>query len=246
MIELTKSGKSQQVLAAPAADHAGPLNWCPLTASCPPVEAGFPASPPGGRGAGAASAAERLQASMLAAEAALAAIEAAEAEAAWAGPPAATVARAAGDQEAAAAASFHGAERWAPPRGGAGGCLAAADRELRDGVTSLMLRNLPCRLTQRQLLAEVHRTGFAGRCDFCYMPRDFASGENQGHAFLNFTSTAAAVEFNRAWSQRPLCAGQRTGPAGIDISVAAVQGLAANAAKWDIPRMKRVRSGGDT
>jgi len=105
-----------------------------------------------------------------------------------------------------------------------------------------MLRSLPREVTQRKLLDDVSRSGFAGKCDFCYMPRDFASGENLGHAFVNFISHAAAVEFHRAWHGRPCCADRAVGESGIDISVAALQGLAANAAKWDSPRMRRVRN----
>ncbi|CAK0880962.1 unnamed protein product [Prorocentrum cordatum] len=98
------------------------------------------------------------------------------------------------------------------------------------GVTTLMLRNLPPEVSQRILLEEVlqvHNSGFAGRVDFCYVPHDFVSGRNRGIALLNFTSHKAAAEFHRAWHGRLEFAGRAAGAAGIDISVAAVQGLAA-------------------
>ncbi|CAK0833872.1 unnamed protein product, partial [Prorocentrum cordatum] len=91
---------------------------------------------------------------------------------------------------------------------------AARQDGLPAGVTSLMLRNLPRALTQRQLLDEVHSSGFAGKCDFCYVPRDFTSGQNRGQAFVNFSSPEVATEFRRAWRGRTACAGQGRGGGG--------------------------------
>ncbi|CAK0832549.1 unnamed protein product [Prorocentrum cordatum] len=81
-----------------------------------------------------------------------------------------------------------------------------------------------------------------GSADFCYLPRDFASGKNMGHAFLNLVSSEAAAEFQRAWHGRPTCAGRPVGAPGVEISVASVQGLAANIARSENPRMRRVRN----
>jgi hypothetical protein len=105
-----------------------------------------------------------------------------------------------------------------------------------------MLRSLPQEVGQRELLRDLATTGFADRVDFLYVPRDFASGKSQGHAFLNFISNEAAAEFHLAWHGRPTCAGRLAGASGLDITVAALQGLAANAGKWDRPRMRRVRN----
>ena len=106
-----------------------------------------------------------------------------------------------------------------------------------------MVRSLPQDVSQRELLDEIARSGFAGMIDFCYMPRDFTSGKNRGHSFLNFVSHEAATEFHQLWHGRPTCAGRpATGASGVDISVAALQGLAANAGKWDRSRRRRVRN----
>jgi hypothetical protein len=192
----------------------GGLGW--FGSQCPPaahgVLAGAATTAPGG--------ADSLQCAMRAAESALAALEAAEAEAAE-------------DADEVSA----GKER--PARQS-----RQSSKPLPHGVTSLMVRGLPQEVSQRDLLLEVQRShSFAGKVDFCYMPRDFASGKNRGHAFLNFVTHEAATEFHRVWHGRPTCAGRpATGASGVDISVAALQGLAANMAKWDSPRTRRVRN----
>jgi hypothetical protein len=124
-----------------------------------------------------------------------------------------------------------------------GSCESASAEEPEAGqqVTTLMLRNLSAMLSQRELLREIQTSGFGSQCDFCYMPRNFKTGENRGHAFVNFVSTEAAAEFRDAWRARRL-SGSHQGRPGISISNAALQGLAANIAKWDNPRMRRVRN----
>ncbi|CAK0826936.1 unnamed protein product, partial [Prorocentrum cordatum] len=81
-----------------------------------------------------------------------------------------------------------------------------------------------------------------GSADFFYMPRDFISGKSRGQAFANFVSEEAASKFQRAWHGRLTCAGLPVGAPGVDISVATVQGLAANLARAENPRMRRVRN----
>jgi hypothetical protein len=108
-------------------------------------------------------------------------------------------------------------------------------------ITSLMLRNLPRKITQQDLVDRIHTSGFEGRCDFCYMPRNFNSGENQGHAFVNFVTEEAASDFHKAWHRQRPFRTNKNQPA-INISAADLQGLSANLSKWDNPRMRRVRN----
>ncbi|CAK0872542.1 unnamed protein product, partial [Prorocentrum cordatum] len=150
-----------------------------------------------GAAAATPSGADSLESAMRAAEAALAAIEAEEAASAEEGRG-----RAAASQGGAAAAARVGCAA-----GGAAGaataaphhvvqvCAGRAARQIKRGVTSLMLRGLPREVGQRELLEEVHRSGFAGRVDFCYMPHDFASGKNKGHAFLNSRRTLSRARW---------------------------------------------------
>jgi len=107
------------------------------------------------------------------------------------------------------------------------------------GVTTLMLRNLPKWLTQDNLVSEIHLGGFEGRLDFCYMPRDLNSKLGRGHGFVNFTTPAAAVEFQGAWHQKKQWSMVSQIQAPINISTAAVQGLAANMGN---PKRLRVRN----
>jgi len=102
-----------------------------------------------------------------------------------------------------------------------------------------MLRNLPRDLMHRDLVQEMNELGF--KYDFVYMPRDFTSGENRGHAFINLESAHEAIQFYKAWHRSRRFGISMLQPS-INISVAAQQGLAANVAKWDNPRMKRVRN----
>jgi len=70
--------------------------------------------------------------------------------------------------------------------------------------TTIMLRNVPPRMTQRQLLKEVNGFGFGGTFDFLYIPMDSRRRSNRGIAFLNFTTPATALEFAQAIQGRQL------------------------------------------
>ena len=56
----------------------------------------------------------------------------------------------------------------------------------RGPVTTLMIRNIPNRYTQKDLIQEVDALGFAGTYDFFYLPIDKSTESNVGYAFLNF------------------------------------------------------------
>mmetsp|Transcript_110597 Transcript_110597/g.308077 ORF Transcript_110597/g.308077 Transcript_110597/m.308077 type:complete len:350 (-) Transcript_110597:220-1269(-) len=73
---------------------------------------------------------------------------------------------------------------------------ARAIQPLRAGVETLLVRNVPARFTQDELLKEWPPDG---TFDFLYRP---CSGEGTtvlGHAFVNFTSSAAAEAFQLKW-----------------------------------------------
>merc|ERR1712173_185581 len=59
--------------------------------------------------------------------------------------------------------------------------------------TTMMIRNLPTRYTQRQLMEELEALGFEGTFDFFYAPKDFASMRTMGYAFVNFITTEWAM-----------------------------------------------------
>lgn len=108
------------------------------------------------------------------------------------------------------------------------------------GVSTVMLRNVPASATQAALLEELDLCGFSGLFDFCYLPREFETRENKGYAFINFASRAALERFTVEWNgSRRFGASRSERP--LNVSLAAVQGLKANVRRWGA-RMNRVRN----
>ncbi|CAK0800980.1 unnamed protein product [Prorocentrum cordatum] len=66
-------------------------------------------------------------------------------------------------------------------------------------ITTMMVSNLPLRLQRSELMDMLDGSGFDGVYDFCYVPSDFHSGMNNGHAFINFHDHGTAVRFKEAW-----------------------------------------------
>merc|ERR1719487_2243158 len=100
----------------------------------------------------------------------------------------------------------------------------ALDENLR---TSVMLRNIPNKYTQRMLLSVVHELGFNQECfDFFYLPIDFRNKCIVGYAFITFLMNDVAKQFFkaldgyqlRAFNSDKICA----------VAWARVQGLQAN------------------
>ena len=54
-----------------------------------------------------------------------------------------------------------------------------------DARTTVMIRNIPNKYSQKVLLATLDEAGFYGQYDFFYLPIDFKNGCNVGYAFLN-------------------------------------------------------------
>jgi len=61
--------------------------------------------------------------------------------------------------------------------------------------TTVMIRHVPPKLTQRQLMREVGELGFSGKFDFLFIPMDSRRRSNRGMAFINFCSPALASDF---------------------------------------------------
>jgi hypothetical protein len=60
------------------------------------------------------------------------------------------------------------------------------------GITTLMIRGIPCSFSQEDLLSLVAVTGLGDACDFFYMPRAADRTSNLGYAFINFKETIHA------------------------------------------------------
>ncbi|KAL3780276.1 hypothetical protein ACHAWO_007053 [Cyclotella atomus] len=99
-------------------------------------------------------------------------------------------------------------------------------RHGRDTRSSLMVRNIPNKYTQKMLLAEFAESGHASdKMDFFYLPIDFKNKCNRGYAFVNFVDYKDIIPFfdaynGNSWSKfnsDKIC----------DITYARIQGKAA-------------------
>jgi len=61
------------------------------------------------------------------------------------------------------------------------------------GGTTLMIRNIPNRYSQDELIDELEGLGLAGSFDFFYAPVDVGTLFNVGYAFVNFVDAASAT-----------------------------------------------------
>ncbi|CAK9042585.1 unnamed protein product [Durusdinium trenchii] len=65
-------------------------------------------------------------------------------------------------------------------------------------VSTVMIKNIPCRCTTEEVLAAVDRLGFAGAYDFFYLPINRRHRQGIGYAFINFPQQGAAGLFKKA------------------------------------------------
>jgi hypothetical protein len=59
--------------------------------------------------------------------------------------------------------------------------------------TTMMIRNVPCRFRQQELLNIIDGMGFERTYDFFYLPMDSRKNANLGYAFINFREPEAAA-----------------------------------------------------
>jgi hypothetical protein len=76
------------------------------------------------------------------------------------------------------------------------------------GTTTVMLRNIPNKYTQKMLADVINKEGYKGEVDFMYLPIDFKNKCNVGYVFVNFRTDNAclrfASEFHQAASKEKL------------------------------------------
>lgn len=95
--------------------------------------------------------------------------------------------------------------------------------------TTMMIRNIPNRYSQRELIRELETLGFAGTFDFFYAPIDAGTLGNVGYAFVNFIDPAWAAKCNRMINGYPFRRHQQKHRKKVaSVSVAHLQGLQAN------------------
>merc|ERR1719491_2194110 len=96
-------------------------------------------------------------------------------------------------------------------------------------ITTVMIRNVPSRYTQHELIEELGQLGFGGKFDFLYAPTDFGTMGNVGYAFVNFISFAWAVRCQKELDGHLFAKHQKkTTKKLATVSVAHLQGLQAN------------------
>jgi hypothetical protein len=79
-------------------------------------------------------------------------------------------------------------------------------KNMEDMRTSIMIKNIPNKIQQTNILQEIDRNN-KGRYNFFYMPIDFSNDyANMGYAFINFLNPIFIMDFynefnNKKWKQ---------------------------------------------
>lgn len=107
--------------------------------------------------------------------------------------------------------------------------LADLAETVESPSTTMMIRNIPTRYTQQELMEELDNFGFTGSFDFFYAPKDFSTMKNMGYTFINFITPTWAARCKQdlegyAWMKHQ----QKTRRKFATVSVAHLQGLEAN------------------
>lgn len=94
-------------------------------------------------------------------------------------------------------------------------------------LTTIMIRNVPNRYSQRELITELNGLGFGGTFDFLYVPLDLGTMSNVGYAFVNFTEPAWAEKCMNVLQNHRFKRHRQVGKVAA-VSIAHIQGLEAN------------------
>lgn len=105
------------------------------------------------------------------------------------------------------------------------------------GTTTVMMRNIPNKYTQRMLLTEINQTRFLGTFDFLYLPIDPETNANRGYCFLNFIDPNFAWTFKMAYEGRKM--NKFNSSKVVSVTPATLQGFEANYAHYSCARVNR-------
>jgi hypothetical protein len=103
-------------------------------------------------------------------------------------------------------------------------------------VTTIMMRNLPNKVTQQILLTELNETGFEHTYDFVYLPIDQESNANRGYAFINFVAAEWAYKFMERFEGQKF--GSYNSNKVVSVVPAKLQGYKANREYYSSVRIR--------
>jgi hypothetical protein len=106
-----------------------------------------------------------------------------------------------------------------------------------NGISTVMLRNIPNKYTQSMLLEELKMSGFLGTYDFMYLPIDPETNANRGYVFINFTDPGYAWMLRTTYEGRKMC--RFNSDKVVSVVPAALQGFEANYAHYSSSRVNR-------
>jgi len=104
-------------------------------------------------------------------------------------------------------------------------------------ATTVMMRNLPNKYTQRSLLIDINEAGFIGTFDFLYLPIDTETNANKGYAFINFAEPGFAWMFKQGYEGKKMP--RFNSDKVVSVSAATLQGFDANYAHYANSRVNR-------
>lgn len=99
---------------------------------------------------------------------------------------------------------------------------------LESPPTTMMIRNIPNRYTQREFIKEVDDLGFAATYDFLYLPIDKGTLCNVGYAFVNFLEPSDAQRCSEVFYNYVFQRYRKARGKICAVSIAHLQGLEAN------------------
>jgi len=124
------------------------------------------------------------------------------------------------------------------------GWVSVTDSLVLAGKTTVMVKNVPVKYTQRKLLREFLAAGFHGKLDFIYLPIDPRSRCSRGFAFCNFSSPEVTQQFFSTFHKKFLNAFESEIP--LEVAAAEIQGFEANAEHYLVVKASRKEKGRDT
>jgi len=115
------------------------------------------------------------------------------------------------------------------------------DQYTKSPITTLMIRNIPNRYTQHDLISELEELGFTGSFDFLYLPLDTGTMANVGYAFVNFIDPGWARRCEQKLQKYRFHRHQKASGKIAQVSVAHLQGLEANLAHYETAAVNTAR-----